>query len=78
MCGRVNVWRITKLKIIGEKKFGEWIDFGYKDITYKLKFENLQSTDDSPNFTAAKLSHFMVYSYHFITNSTSYLNAAGF
>ena len=38
MFGRVNVWRIAKLKITGEVKFGEWIDFGYKDTIYGLKF----------------------------------------
>ena len=30
MFGGVNVWRITELKVIGEIKFGEWIDFGHK------------------------------------------------
>ena len=38
MLGRVNVWRIAKLKIIGEIKFGEWIDFGHKGTISKLKF----------------------------------------
>ena len=31
--GGVNVWRIAKLKVIGE-----WIDFGYQDTIYQLKF----------------------------------------
>jgi len=30
MFGRVNVWRIAELKVIGKIKFGEWIDFGHK------------------------------------------------
>ena len=30
MFGGVNVWRIAELKVIGEVKFGEWIDFGHK------------------------------------------------
>ena len=33
-----NVWQIAQLKVIGKKKFGEWIDFGHKDTIYKLKF----------------------------------------
>ena len=32
------VWRIAELKVVGEKKFGEWIDFGHTDAIYKLKF----------------------------------------
>ena len=31
MFGGVNVWRIAEFKVIGEIKFGEWIDFGHKD-----------------------------------------------
>ena len=38
MFGRVNVWRIAKLKVISEIMFSKWIDFGYKDTIYKLKF----------------------------------------
>ena len=38
MFGGVNVWRIAELKVIGEIKFGEWIDFGHKDTIYQLKF----------------------------------------
>ena len=38
MFGGINVWRITKLKVIGEIKFGEWIEFSHKDTIYKLKF----------------------------------------
>ena len=34
----VNVWRIAKLKVIDEIKFGKWIDFGHKDTIYTLKF----------------------------------------
>ena len=33
-----NVWRIAKIKIIGEIMFSKWIDFGHKDTIYKLKF----------------------------------------
>jgi len=35
---RVNAWQIAKLKVIGEIRFGEWIDFAHKDTIYKLKF----------------------------------------
>ena len=38
MFGGINVWRIVELKVIGEIKFGEWIDFGHKDTIYQLKF----------------------------------------
>jgi len=38
MFGGVNVWRIAELKIIGEIKFGEWVNFGHKDTIYQLKF----------------------------------------
>jgi len=38
MFGRVNVWRIAGLKVIGKIKFGKWIDFGHKDTIYQLKF----------------------------------------
>ena len=56
MFGRVNVWRIAELKVVGKKNLGEWIDFGYKETTYKL----IRSTDNSPNFRAAIHSHYMV------------------
>ena len=51
MFGRVNVWRIAKLKDIGEIKFSELIDFSHKDAIYKLNFGWLvwRTTDDSPN-----------------------------
>ena len=32
--GGVNAWRIAELKVIGEIKFGKWIDFGHKDTIY--------------------------------------------
>ena len=38
MFSGINVWRIVELKVIGEIKFGEWIDFGHKDTIYQLKF----------------------------------------
>ena len=38
MFGGNNVWRIVESKVIGEIKFGEWIDFGHKDTIYQLKF----------------------------------------
>ena len=38
MFGGINVWQIVELKVIGEIKFGEWIDFGHKDAIYQLKF----------------------------------------
>ena len=37
LAGFSNIWRIAKLKVIGEIKFGKWIDFGHKDTIYKLK-----------------------------------------
>ena len=42
MFGGVNVWGIAKFKVIGEIKFGEWIDFGHKDTIYQLKFDWLK------------------------------------
>ena len=42
MVGRVNVWPIAKLKVIGKIKFGEWIYFGHKDTIHKLKFGSLK------------------------------------
>ena len=45
MFGRVNVWRISELKVIGEIKFGEWIDFGHKVLKFSwLKFGESQTT----------------------------------
>ena len=39
MFSGVNVWQIAELKVAGEKKFGEWINFGHMNIYhYKLKF----------------------------------------
>ena len=38
MFGGINVWQIAELKVIGEIKSGEWIDFGHKDTIYQLKF----------------------------------------
>ena len=43
-----NVWRIAKIKIIGEIMFSKWIDFGHKDTIYKLKFEVWKIMADSP------------------------------
>ena len=40
MFGRVNVWRIAKLKVACYK-LGKWIDFGYKDTNYKINFTGL-------------------------------------
>ena len=57
-----NVWRITELKVIGEIKFGEWIDFGHKVLLpakiWLVKVWRI--TDDLPNFPAAKHSHYTV------------------
>ena len=36
--GRVNVWRIAELKVIGEIKFGKWIDFVHEVTIYQLEF----------------------------------------
>ena len=38
MFGGVNVWRIAKVKEIGEIKFGELIDFIHRDAIYMLNF----------------------------------------
>ena len=38
MFGRVNVWQIAELIVIGKIMFSEWIDFGHKDAIYKLRF----------------------------------------
>ena len=54
MFGGVNVWQITELKVIGEIKFGEWIDFGHKDIIYQLKFGWLKFGESQ---TTCQLSH---------------------
>ena len=65
MFGGINVWQIAELKVIGEMKFGEWIDFGHKDTIYKLKMlvKVGRTTDDSPNlpnFPTAKHSCYTV------------------
>jgi len=56
MFGGVNVWRIAELKVIGEIKFGEWIDFGHKVLLpakiWLVKVWRI--TDDSPNFPAIR------------------------
>ena len=39
MFSGVNVWQIAESKIIGEIKFGEWIEFGHKNTIYTLKFD---------------------------------------
>ena len=62
MFGGVNVWRNTQLKVIGEIKFGEWIDFGHKVLLLaKIWLVKVwRITDDSPNspnFPAAADKH---------------------
>ena len=51
MFGGVNVWRIAELKVVGEIKFGEWIDFGHKVLlSTKIWLVKVwRITDDSPN-----------------------------
>ena len=56
---------ITELKVIGEIKFGEWIDFGHKVLLLaKIWLVKVwRITDDSPNspnFLAAKNSRYTV------------------
>ena len=66
MFGGVNVWRIAKLKVIGEIKFGEWIDFGLKVLLpakiWLVKVWRItHDSPNSPNFPAAKHSRYTVY-----------------
>ena len=63
MFGGFNVWRIAELKIIGEIKFGEWIDFGHKVLLpAKIWLVKVwQITHNSPNFPAAKHSRYTVF-----------------
>ena len=65
MFGGVNVCRIAELKEICEIKFGELIDFIHKDAIYNYaKFwlvKVWRTSDDSPNFPAAKHSRYTVY-----------------
>ena len=63
MLGGVNVWRIAELKVIGEIKFGEWIDFGYK-VLLPAKIwlvEVWRITHDLPNFPAIR--YFIVFKF---------------
>ena len=65
MFGGVNVWRITELKVIGEIKFGEWIDFGHQvlllaKIWLVKVWRIMDNSPNLPNFPAAKHSHYMV------------------
>ena len=56
-----NVWQIAELKIVGEKMFGEWIDyFGQKDAKLGLSWVNHRQLI-LPNFSTAKHSCHMVY-----------------
>ena len=43
-------------KVIGEIKFGEWIDFGHKDTIYQLKFGWLKFGESRRLAKFAKLS----------------------
>ena len=66
MFGGVNVWRIAELKVIGEIKFGEWIDFGHKVLLLPAKIWLVKvwgithDSPNSPNFPAAKHSCYTV------------------
>ena len=65
MFGGVNVWRIAELKVIGEIKFGEWIDFGHKVLLpakiWLVKVWRItHDLPNSPNFPTAKHSCYMV------------------
>ena len=46
----------VELKVIGEIKFGEWIDFGHKDTIYQLKFGWLKFGESRTTRKFAKLS----------------------
>ena len=66
MFGEVNVWRIAELKVIGEIKFGEWIDFGHKvplpaKIWLVKVWRITHDSPNSPNFPAAKHSRYTVF-----------------
>ena len=41
MLGRINVWKIAELEI-GEKKCGEWIDFGHCNTINELEFARVK------------------------------------
>ena len=45
--------RNVELKEIGEKIFGEWIDFNHKDINYEQKF----GKSNIPIYTSYRLSY---------------------
>ena len=38
MFGRVNFWQIAKSKLVGKKKFGEWMDLAIQVILLQVKF----------------------------------------
>ena len=57
----VNVWQIAELKVVGEKKFGKWIDFSHKDTIYKLNF-GWSSLTNHQSFTKfANLSRYQTF-----------------
>ena len=65
MFGGVNVWRIAELKVIGEIKFGEWMDFGHKILSpakiWLVKVWRItHDSPNSPNFPAAKHSRYTI------------------
>ena len=42
LLGRINVWRIAKLKVVGEKMVGKWIDIDHKNTNHTPKFDLLK------------------------------------
>ena len=58
-----NVWQIAELKIVGEKMFGEWIDFSQKDAKIGSSWVNHRQLilPNLPNFSTGKHSHYMIY-----------------
>ena len=72
MFGVVNVWQIAESKVIGEIKFGKWIDFGHianLKINW-LKFGESQTTRQI--FQTFPLTNILIIRYMHSNNAISY------